>query len=63
MKIGLDVARSHTVKTMEAAKEAALQLGGYPLIIRPSFTLGGSGGGIAYNKDEFEGITANGLDL
>ncbi len=63
VKIGLDVARSHTVKTMEAAKEAALQLGGYPLIIRPSFTLGGSGGGIAYNKDEFEGITANGLDL
>lgn len=51
VKIGLDVARSHTVKTMEAAKEAALQLGGYPLIIRPSFTLGGSGGGIAYNKD------------
>ncbi len=63
LKIGLDVARSHTVKSMEAAREAALQLGSYPLIIRPSFTLGGSGGGIAYNKDEFESITANGLDL
>lgn len=63
LKIGLDVARSHTVKSMEEAKEAAEKIGGYPLIIRPSFTLGGSGGGIAYNKEEFEGITANGLDL
>ena len=63
LKIGLDVARSHTVKSMEEARVAAIDIGGYPLIIRPSFTMGGSGGGIAYNKDEFEGITANGLDL
>jgi carbamoyl-phosphate synthase large subunit len=48
---------------MTEAREAADFLGAYPLIIRPSFTLGGSGGGIAYNKEEFEGICANGLDL
>ena len=63
LKIGLDVARSYTVKTMDAAREAAEKLGAYPLIIRPSFTLGGTGGGIAYNKEEFERICANGLDL
>jgi len=63
IKIGLDVARSRTVKTMDEARAAAEMLGAFPLIIRPSFTLGGSGGGIAYNKEEFEGICANGLDL
>jgi carbamoyl-phosphate synthase large subunit len=56
IKIGLDVAKSRTVKNMTEAREAADLLGAYPLIIRPSFTLGGSGGGIAYNKEEFEGI-------
>ena len=63
IKIGLDVARSRTVKTMEEARAAAEQIGNFPLIIRPSFTLGGQGGGIAYNREEFERITANGLDL
>ncbi len=63
LRIGLDVARSRTVKTMEEARAAADLLGMFPLIIRPSFTLGGSGGGIAYNKEEFERICANGLDL
>ncbi len=63
LKIGLDVAKSRTVKSMEEARAAAEVLGTYPLIIRPSFTLGGSGGGIAYNKEEFERIVANGLDL
>ncbi len=63
IKIGLDVARSKTVKSMDEARAAALEIGDYPLIIRPSFTLGGSGGGIAYNVEEFESITANGLDL
>lgn len=63
LKIGLDVARSRTVKSMEEARAAADELGMFPLIIRPSFTLGGSGGGIAYNKEEFERICANGLDL
>ncbi len=63
LKIGLDVAKSRTVKSMEEARAAADFLGTFPLIIRPSFTLGGSGGGIAYNKEEFERICANGLDL
>ncbi|ATC63609.1 carbamoyl phosphate synthase large subunit [Nibricoccus aquaticus] len=63
LKIGLDVARSSTVKSMEEARAAAEKLGAYPLIIRPSFTLGGQGGGIAYNKEEFERITANGIDI
>jgi carbamoyl-phosphate synthase large subunit len=62
-KIGLDVARSKTVKSMDEARLAAESIGNFPLIIRPSFTLGGQGGGIAYNKEEFERITANGLDL
>ncbi|OAM89124.1 carbamoyl-phosphate synthase large subunit [Termitidicoccus mucosus] len=63
IKIGLDVARSRTVKTLDEAHAAAKELGNFPLIIRPSFTLGGSGGGIAYNREEFDRITANGLDL
>ncbi len=63
LRIGLDVARSRTVKSMDEARAAADELAMYPLIIRPSFTLGGSGGGIAYNKEEFERIVANGLDL
>ncbi|MFA6961253.1 MAG: carbamoyl-phosphate synthase large subunit [Opitutaceae bacterium] len=63
VKIGLDVARSKTVKTMDEARIAAESIGNFPLIIRPSFTLGGQGGGIAYNREEFERITANGLDL
>jgi carbamoyl-phosphate synthase large subunit len=63
VKIGLDVARSRTVKSMDEARAAAAEIGSLPLIIRPSFTLGGSGGGIAYNQEEFEDIVANGLDL
>ena len=63
LKIGLDVAHSRTVKTLEEARAAAIELGSYPLIIRPSFTLGGAGGGIAYNREEFEGIVSNGLDV
>ncbi|MDG2255512.1 MAG: carbamoyl-phosphate synthase large subunit [Opitutaceae bacterium] len=63
LKIGLDVAHSRTVKTLEEARSAAIELGSYPLIIRPSFTLGGAGGGIAYNREEYEHIVANGLDV
>ena len=63
LKIGLDVASSRTVKSIEEARAAAEFLAMYPLIIRPSFTLGGSGGGIAYNKEEFEAIVTNGLEL
>ena len=62
LKIGLDVAKSMTVHTMDEARKAADFIGAFPLIIRPSFTLGGSGGGIAYNREEFEQITAGGLE-
>ncbi|MEM9158140.1 MAG: carbamoyl-phosphate synthase large subunit [Verrucomicrobiota bacterium] len=62
-KIGLDMPKSRTVKTLEAAKEAIEAIGEYPFIIRPSFTLGGAGGGIAYNREEFEQIVSHGLDV
>ncbi|MGH1371385.1 MAG: carbamoyl-phosphate synthase large subunit [Cellvibrionaceae bacterium] len=61
-RIGLECARAEIVHTMEAAKEVPKKFG-FPVIIRPSFTMGGSGGGIAYNWDEFEEICARGLDL
>jgi len=60
-KIGLESARSRIAHTMEEALEA-LEFTGLPSIIRPSFTLGGTGGGVAYNKDEFKQIVAAGLD-
>ena len=63
VKIGLDVARSGVVHNLEDAREIARQAGAFPLIIRPAFTLGGQGGGIAYNKEEFETIVTRGLDL
>ncbi len=61
-KIGYEVARSKTAHTMEEAL-AAQQEVGYPTVIRPSFTMGGSGGGIAYNKEEFIEICERGLYL
>jgi carbamoyl-phosphate synthase large subunit len=61
-KIGYEVARSKTAHTMEEAL-AAQQEVGYPTVIRPSFTMGGSGGGIAYNKEEFMEICERGLYL
>jgi carbamoyl-phosphate synthase large subunit len=63
IKIGLDVAKSRTVHTADEARAAAEEIGMFPLIIRPSFTLGGSGSGIAYNREEFDRIVANGLDI
>jgi carbamoyl-phosphate synthase large subunit len=63
VKIGLDVAKSMTVHTLDHARQAADYIGTMPLIIRPSFTLGGSGGGIAYNREEFEQIVTNGLEV
>ncbi len=63
LKIGLDVAKSSTVKSLEEARTAAAEIGNFPLIIRPSYTLGGAGGGIAYNREEFEQIVANGIDV
>ncbi|MFL0356703.1 carbamoyl-phosphate synthase large subunit [Erythrobacter sp. GH1-10] len=59
--IGLESARSGIANTMEEAREV-LERTGLPAIIRPSFTLGGTGGGIAYNKNEFERIVREGLD-
>jgi len=60
-KIGLESARSGTAHTVEEAF-AVLERTGLPSIIRPSFTLGGTGGGIAYNRAEFEAIVRTGLD-
>ncbi len=61
-KIGLESARSAMVRTFEDAVKA-LEITGLPAIIRPSFTLGGEGGGIAYNREEFEQIVRNGLAI
>ena len=61
-KIGLKVPLAKLAHNMEECWEVQ-ELVGYPCIIRPNFTLGGSGGGIAYNSDEFEEICHRGLDL
>ena len=61
-KIGLHCARARTVNNFDDALEA-LDTVGLPAIIRPSFTLGGEGGGVAYNRAEFEEIVGNGLRL
>ena len=63
IKIGLDLPNSGVAHTMEEAKIIADEIGSMPLVIRPAFTLGGTGGGIAYNKEEFEIIVHRGLDL
>jgi carbamoyl-phosphate synthase large subunit len=63
LEIGLDVPDSGTAHTIEEAREVAAKIGTMPLIIRPAFTLGGTGGGIAYNREEFEEIVKRGLDL
>ncbi len=60
-KIGLDLPRSGLAHTLEEALEAARQIG-FPNIIRPAFTLGGTGGGIAYNIEEFRTIAETGLE-
>ena len=61
-EIGLESAKSAVAHSIEEALQIQPQVG-FPTIIRPSFTLGGSGGGIAYNMEEFETIVARGLDL
>ena len=61
-KIGLECARAEIVHSMEEALTVPKKFG-FPVIIRPSFTMGGSGGGIAYNWEEFEEICTRGLDL
>ncbi len=62
LEIGLDCPKAEVAKTFEEALLTQAKVG-YPTIIRPSFTLGGSGGGIAYNREEFEEIVKRGLDL
>src|SRR5712692_795189 len=61
-KIGLETPRSVLVNNIEKGLDFAKRIG-YPLILRPSFTLGGSGGGIGYNREELEEILERGLDL
>src|SRR5213080_1709981 len=61
-RIGLGSARSGIAHNLEQALEVQTEIG-FPAVIRPSFTLGGTGGGIAYNKDEFVDMCKRGLDL
>jgi carbamoylphosphate synthase large subunit len=60
IEAGADVARSHVAKTLEQAKEFALDLG-YPLVVRPSFTMGGLGSGFAYTEKDLVRIVTQGL--
>ncbi|MGA9340713.1 MAG: carbamoyl-phosphate synthase large subunit [Rhodanobacteraceae bacterium] len=62
LDIGLDVPRAEVAKSLDGAFAIQAEVG-YPTIIRPSFTLGGSGGGIAYNREEFVEIVERGLEL
>jgi carbamoyl-phosphate synthase large subunit len=61
-RIGVPVCPSGIATTPIEARQVAKEIGTYPLIIRPAFTLGGAGGGIAYNQEEFEAIVQTGLD-
>ena len=61
-RIGVGVCPSGIATTLEEAEAVGDQIGSYPRIIRPAFTLGGSGGGIAYNPEEFRAICLSGLD-
>lgn len=60
--IGLDVARSFSVNSLEEAQSHLEELGDFPLILRPAYTLGGTGGGIAYNREEFDQMMRQGLE-
>ncbi|MFP1129945.1 carbamoyl-phosphate synthase large subunit [Asticcacaulis sp. W401b] len=62
-KLGLESAKSAVAHSWEEAVEALKTIGGLPAVIRPSFTLAGTGGGIAYNQEEFRDIVTRGLDL
>ena len=61
--IGLDVPISGTAHNLDEARAVTEKIGRFPVIIRPAFTLGGTGGGIAYNRDEFEELAKRGMDL
>ena len=61
-KIGLDVPVSGVAHTLEEAREVTHMIGRFPVIIRPAYTLGGTGGGIAYNREEFDAMAQGGLE-
>ena len=61
-KLGLDMPKSGSAHSLEEAESIAAEIGTWPLIIRPGFTLGGTGGGIAHNADEFREIVLRGLE-
>ena len=63
LRIGLDVPRSGVARSLADAGRIAKEIGTFPLIVRPAFTLGGSGGGIAYNPDELDDIAGRGLAM
>ncbi len=62
LEVGLDVAHSFSVHSIDEAREKLDDLGDFPVILRPAYTLGGTGGGIAYNRVEFEEMLRQGLD-
>ncbi len=62
-EIGIDQAKSRVAKSLLEAKEIAQELGGVPVVIRPSFTLGGSGGGIVWSHDDFDRMVTRGLEI
>ncbi|MDZ4700830.1 MAG: carbamoyl-phosphate synthase large subunit [Rhodothermales bacterium] len=62
-RIGIDQGRSRVAKSLLEAKEITQELGGVPVVIRPSFTLGGSGGGIVWSLDEFDRKVTRGLEM
>ncbi len=63
LSIGLDVPISGTAHNIEEARAVTDKIGRFPVIIRPAFTLGGTGGGIAYNRDEFDELARRGMEL
>jgi len=63
LRIGLDLPRSGIARSLADANSVADEIGTFPLIIRPAFSLGGMGGGIAYNRDELDEIADRGLNL
>ena len=63
LRIGLEVPRSGVARSLTDLDRIVAEIGTFPLIIRPAFTLGGTGGGIAYNREELDVIAARGLDL
>src|SRR5215472_8888416 len=63
LRIGLEVPRSGIARSLADLDRIVSEIGTFPLIIRPAFTLGGTGGGIAYNREELDVIAARGLDL